>query len=203
MRTLLIDIHYEARKLWRNPGFTLVAMSALALGFGGGTTQNPAHGRDLASPAAYRKWKGQNHVFGDLAAVLDISNMMLTGSGEPEELLAGSVTANFFQRIGVQPMMGRSFLPGEDTAGRERVVILSHGLWQRRFGSDTGAVGRRITLSKERYRVIGILPSDFTWNNRQTDVWVPYVAEPGRDSGSRESRYLSAVDARGHGAVGT
>jgi putative ABC transport system permease protein len=117
-------------------------------------------------------------MFGDLAGVADIFSMDLTGAGEPEQLLAGAVTPNFFRMIGVQPIMGRAFLPGEGRDARDRVVILSHRLWRRRFGAHTAVVGRSITLSGERYRVIGILPPDFAWNNRRTDVWVPYIIDP-------------------------
>ena len=144
----------------------------------------------VVSQAAYRPWKSPNHVFGDLAAVVDLFTTHLTGSGEPEELLAGAVQANFFQRIGVRPLMGRTFLSGEDRRGRERVVILSYQLWHRRFGGDPGVLGRSIMLGDSRHEVIGILPPDFTWNNRQTDVWVPYAT----DSGSTEGRYMSSVE---------
>jgi hypothetical protein len=88
------------------------------------------------------------------------------------------VTPNFFRMIGVEPIVGRAFVPGEDRYGSGRVVILSHRLWRRRFGGSSSVVGQSITLSHERYRVVGILPPDFTWNNRQTDVWVPYVIDP-------------------------
>ena len=121
-------------------------------------------------------WKSQNHVFGDLAAVVEIFSTNLTGPGEPEKLLAGAVKPNFFQRIGVRPLMGRTFVAGEDKRGREHVVILSHQLWRRRFGGDARLLGRSITLGGDQHRVIGVLPPDFTWNNGRADVWVPYRA---------------------------
>ena len=144
----------------------------------------------VVSPAAYRAGKNQSHVFGDLAAVIDLFTTHLTGSGEPEELLAGAVQANFFQMIGVRPLMGRTFSSGEDRRGREHVVILSYQLWHRRFGGDPGVLGRSIVLGGAPREVIGILPPDFTWNNRQTDVWVPYTTDPG----GTEDRYMSSVE---------
>ncbi len=175
----------------RSPGFTI---AALALGIVASCSpfRDPSSQamvserskctvRNVISPGNFRQWKSPNHLFGDLAGVADIFSMNLTGSGKPEQLLAGAVTANFFRMISVQPVMGRAFLPGEDTYGRDRVVILSHRLWRRRFGGSTGVVGRSITLSGARYRVVGILPPDFAWNSRQTDVWVPYVIDPSRD----------------------
>ena len=154
-----------------------ILVAAVALGAG-------------VSQAAYHPWKNQNRVFGDLAAVVDLFTTHLTGSGEPEELPAGAVKANFFQRIGVRPLMGRTFLSGEERRGREHVVILSYQLWHRRFGGDPGVLGRSITLGGGRHEVIGILPPDFTWNNRQTDVWVPYATDPG----GAEGRYMSSVE---------
>jgi putative ABC transport system permease protein len=128
----------------------------------------------LISPASYPRWKSsRHHVFGDLEAVVDIFPVNLTGPGKPEELLAGVVAASFFQSIGVEPIMGRAFSNGDGAHGHDHVVIVSHRLWRRHFGSSTQAVGRKIKLGGEPYRVIGILPSDFTWNNREADVWVP------------------------------
>jgi len=219
MGTLLTNIRYGFRMLAKNPGFTAVAVIALALGIGANTAifsvvnsillrslpfhdpsslvmvweKSRLNDRNVISPADYKDWKAQNHVFGDLAAVVDIFRVNFTGNGEPEELLAGAVTANFFHMIGVKPIVGRTFLDGEDTRGRERVAVLSHRLWRRRFGSDTGIVGKNIKLGGDLYQVIGVLPPDFRWNNRQTDVWMPFVLEPGRDYRATSGRYMNAV----------
>jgi putative ABC transport system permease protein len=221
MSTLIKDIRYAVRMLLRSPGFTIVAVLALALGIGANTAifsvvnaillrslpfrdpsslvmvwEKSKHSdRNVVSPANYLDWKSRNHVFGDLAAVISPEDfhLNLTGAGEPEELPGGAVSANFFQMIGVQPIIGRSFLPGEDTRGRDRVAIVSHQLWRRRFGSNVGIVGKSITLSGELYQVIGILPPDFLWNNRRTDVWVLYVIDPGRDYRATSGRYMDAV----------
>jgi putative ABC transport system permease protein len=133
-----------------------------------------AAGEQSILRASYPDWKSnRHHIFGDLEAVVDVFPVSLSGPGKPEELVACAVTAKFFERIGVEPIMGRAFEMGEGSLGHDHVVILSHRLWRRHFGSSAQAVGRNIELGGERYRVIGILPPDFTWNNRETDVWVP------------------------------
>jgi putative ABC transport system permease protein len=208
MPTPFKDVRNAAGMLPRNPVFTVVAVLALGLGLDIGVNtaifnvvrasprrsltlcdpssltvldKSTSFDRKAIWPANYPDSKGRNHVFGDLAAVADIFHMKLTGTGEPEKLPAAAVSANFFQMIGVQPVIGRAFLAAEETRGRDHVVILSHQVWRRRFGGNVGVLGRSITLSGENYRVIGVLPVDFSWNNRRTDVWVPYVFESGTD----------------------
>jgi hypothetical protein len=170
MRTRFKNIQYY-RRLLQSSAVTVVAVLTAVLGLGANT--NPG----AVCPANHSK----NHIFGDIAAAHDMARMHLTGSGAPEDLLAGEVTANFFQMIGVKPVFGRSFSTEQDRRGNGHVAILSHALWRRRFASDTGVIGRRIMLNGESYQVIGILPRDFSWNNRRTDVWVPYRLDPDRD----------------------
>lgn len=202
MPTLIRNVHQGARR--RNPGFTLVAFLALGLGLGVNADRltilvngillrsfphpdrsrlatvwetSPSSAGNRISPVNYPDSKSRNRVFGDLAAVVDVFPLHLTGAGKPEEVAAGAVSANFFQMIGVQPVIGRAFQPAEETRGRDRVVILSHQLWRRRFDGNVGVLGASIHLSGESYRVIGVLPADFSWNNRRTDVWIPCVIE--------------------------
>jgi putative ABC transport system permease protein len=217
IQTLIKDIRHGARMLVQNSGFTLVAV--LALGTAANTSifslvnaillrslpfrapsslvmvreESPLSNHNVILPADYQDWKSRNHVFGDLAAVVDIFHLNLTGAGEPEELPAGAVSANFFQMIGVQPVIGRAFLPAEYTRGREHVVILSHQVWRRRFDANVRILGKSVTLNGEMYHVIGVLPADFSWNNRRTDVWVPYVFNPDPDYRSTSGRYRSAA----------
>ena len=210
MPTLIKDFRRGAWRAARTPGFTVVAGLALAAGWVNliSPRSQPAPGHSVhelapekflspsghaITPANYPDSKSHNRVFGDLAAVVDIFHMHLTGAGEPEELRAAAVSANFFQRIGVQPVIGRAFQPAEEIRGRDRVVILSHQLWRRRFDGNVGILGKIITLSGETYQVIGVLPEDFSWNNRRTDVWVPYVFEPGGDSLGAGGRYTRSV----------
>ena len=202
MPTLIEDVRYTARVLARSPRFTVVAVLALGLSVSANIAilsvrnANLPHSSIFCDPANlavlhkttsiashaiwpvnYPESKSRNRVFGDLAAVVDIFHLNLTGASQPEELLAGAVSPNFFQLIGVQPVIGRAFLPSEDQQGRDRVVILSHQLWRRRFDGSVGILGKSITLSGETYHVIGVLPPDFSWNNRRTDVWIPFVIE--------------------------
>ena len=170
--------------------FILITVALLALG-----TLLPHHHNSprgvvpsgLISHVSFPATRVQHHLFGDLAAVVNIFHVDLTARGKTEELVAGAVTPNFFQMIGVEPVMGRVFQTGEDSD--DHVVILSYRLWQRRFKSATGVVGRTITIEGEPYQVIGVLPSDFTWNNRETDLWMPCRMESGDDPGS----YISEV----------
>lgn len=145
-------------------------------------SQTPWVKGGLISWVTYPEAKPQHHVFGDLAAVVDIFHVDLTAHGKTENLEAGAVQPNFFQMIGVEPVLGRTFRSREDVGNH--VVVLSYALWQRRFDSATGIVGRNITLEGELYRVIGVLPRDFTWNNHETDVWVPCAVKSGSDSRS-------------------
>jgi hypothetical protein len=171
MRTRFKDIRIYRRMLFQSSVVTFVAVLGAVLGFGANT--NPG----TICPANHSR----NQVFGDIAASGDMARMHLTGAGAPEELFAGEVTANFFQMIGVKPVFGRSFSTEQDRRGHYHVAILSHQLWRRRFSSDPGLIGRSIMLNGESYQVIGILPRDFSWNHRRTDVWVPYRLDPDRE----------------------
>jgi putative ABC transport system permease protein len=199
MQTLWQDLRYGARMLMKNPGFTLIAVLTLALGIGANTAifsvvnrvllfrlpykdagrlvmvwgSNPQQGADidLVSPADLADWRAQNTVFEDLAATTD-AQYNLTGMGEPELLIGYSLAANFFQAAGVQPALGRAFTPEEDRAGAPGVVILSHRLWQRRFGGDPNAVGRSVTLNGNPYMVIGVMPAGFQHPQR-SELWTP------------------------------
>lgn len=222
MRTLFQDIRCRPRMLLQSSVVTVVAVLVAVFCIGANTPilngvysslPHPRHFRDAASAAMiwrtggistpsvvsranHSNWKSRNQVFGDITAAVDRARVNLTGAGEPEELFAGEVTANFFQMIGVQPVLGRSFSPQEDQRGHDRVAILSHGLWRRRFASDTSVIGRSIVLNGESHQVIGILPRDFSWNNWRTDVWVPYLLDPNRDERLAGARYRGVASRR-------
>jgi putative ABC transport system permease protein len=222
MRTLFQDIRCKLRVLLQSSAVTVVAVLVIVLGIGANTPifdgvysilRNPRHFREAASaamiwrtgrvatpgvvsPRNHSNWKSRNRVFGDITAAVDLARVNLTGTGKPEELLAGEVTADFFHMIGVEPALGRSFSPQEDKRGHDRVAILSHGLWRRRFASDTSVIGRSILLNGERHQVIGILPRDFSWNNRRTDVWVPYLVDPDHDERIAGARYMTEASRR-------
>jgi len=208
METLIQDLRYGIRMLARKPGFTLIAVITLALGIGANTAIFSVVNAVLLRPLAYKEpdrliriwesnparnwpefsasvpnfkdWQQQQSVFEQVAAQ-ELSTFNLTGTGEPERIPAASVTANLFLTLGVSPVMGREFLPEEEQAGRHRVVLLSHGLWQRRFGSDPTMIGKPVQLNGESYEVIGIMPADFRFTGTR-ELWVPLVLDPARQS---------------------
>lgn len=183
MTQLLQDLRYAARLMLKQPGFTAVAIVALALGIGANTAIFSAVNavllqplpfpeperlvlvRDLQqtdeTPASYPEyldWRDQNQTFDDLAAAFS-SSYSLTGQGEPEQLLGVRVSANLLPMLGVKPVIGRNFQPEEESRSGERVVILSYSLWQRRFGGDSGVLGQNVTLGGQGFTVIGVLPA--------------------------------------------
>lgn len=172
MEFLLSNLRSAFRQMKRNPGFFAVAIAALALGIGANTAIFSAveavllrplpyaqPGRlvmvwedasfvgfafNTPAPANYMDWKARNDVFTDMAATRS-SNRSLTGDGAPEQLFGERVTPNFFDLLGMQPALGRTLTAEEDKA-HSAVVVLSYGLWQRRYGADKSIVGRGILL---------------------------------------------------------
>jgi len=220
MDTLLQDLRYGIRSLLKNPGFTLVAVLALALGVGANTAifsvvnrlllsplpfKDPDRlvmvwekniprnrERNVVSPANFLDWNRQNQVFEHLAALAE-SPVNLTNAGEPEEFQAQFVTASFFPLLGVQPAYGRAFIDSEDVPNAERVVIISHRLWQSRFGADLQLLGKTITLSGRNPTVVGIMPPGFHFLNNKIDFWVPMRFDTGTDYRAVSGRYLRSV----------
>src|SRR5436190_3514507 len=215
------DLRYGLRMLWKNPGFTIVAVLALALGIGANTAifsvvntvllqplpykdpgqlvmlwENATHlgfPKDTPSPANFLDWRGQNTVFTGMVAMAQ-KNFNLTGVGEPERLDGRRISANLFDLLGVQPRLGRGFLSQEDTPGTH-VVILSHGLWQRRFGSDPRIIGQAVNLNGESYSVIGVMPPGVnvpSRDNWKDQLWVP-IAFSSEEAQSRGNHYLEVI----------
>jgi putative ABC transport system permease protein len=147
--------------------------------------------RDTPAAANYVDWRDQNKVFEGMAAIADQS-FNLTGAGEPERVDGRRVSANLFSLLGVSPQLGRAFLPEEDSPGAARVVVLSHGLWQRRFGSDPGLVGKTLTLNGESHTVVGVMPRGFEFPSREDELWVP-IAFTQQEAASRGRHYLEVV----------
>jgi putative ABC transport system permease protein len=138
-------------------------------------------------------WRAQTDVFEEVGAYYWFpSRFVLTGSGEPEEIFGGRVTANFFMVLGVQPMLGRSFLPGEDRAGKNDVVLLGHGLWQRRFNQDPDIVGKPAAIDGRAYTVVGVMQPGFQFP-RGEQLWTPHALEVDPKKSSRNTRNLEVV----------
>ena len=224
METLINDVRYGARMLVKNPGFTLVAVITLALGIGANTaifsvvnatllqplpyanadelvgihvssgTDSP-EARFPFPPAAYSYLKSNNSVFTDIGA---LSNKgwpaNLTGAGDPERLQGFQVSANLFPLLGIRPLLGRTFAPEEDRPDGNRVVVLSHDLWQRRFGGDQSVLGRTLSLNSNSYTVVGVLPRDFRFYAK-TDIWTPLAFSIAEEN-ERNSNYLELIARR-------
>jgi putative ABC transport system permease protein len=216
---LLHDLRYAARLQRKNPGFTIVAIIALALGIGANTAifsvvntvllrplpyKDPErlvmvwedatkHGypRDTPAAANFVDWRDQSQVFEGMAAIADTS-FNLTGSGDPERLEGRRVSANMFPLLGVDPQIGRVFTAAEDQPGAQRVVLLSYALWQRRFGGDPGIVGKALTLNGESHVVVGVMPARFQFPSSDDQVWVP-VAFTQAEAGNRNRHYLQVL----------
>ena len=142
-------------------------------------TRSPRYARDAVSAADRRDWQSENTVFTGIALYNPLANFNLTdGSGDPERLLAGRISANSHAVLGVAPVLGRAFTEDEDEVGNERVVILSDALWRRRFAADPAIVGRAIRLSGVPHEVVGIMGPDFPYPERPYDLWVPLTVNP-------------------------
>ncbi len=211
MDTLLRDARHALRSLRKSAGFSLIAVFTLALGIGASTAmftlvnsvllrpleyrdadrvvmlweRNPGgRVRNVVSPANFFAWREQARSFTGLAASYD-QPQNLTGGGEPEEVLARLVTDNFFEVLGTGAQLGRPFVRGdEDTT----VVVLSSRLWQRRFGSDPGIIGRGITLNGRLLTVAGVMPASFRSVGGRPDLWLPE-----RFPRDARGRYLQVV----------
>ena len=203
MNTFIQDFRYSLRQLLKNPGFTAIAVTTLALGIGLNATMfsmvsaillrkppgrepvriavvstiNPAAGfqadNNPVSVPNFLAWRDANHVFSEVAASNEFATVSLTAERESEAVRSAFVTANYFNVLGVNAQIGRTFSAGEDQVGQDHVVILSHELWERRFGSNPLLVGRAIRLNRENYTVIGIMPSNFRLLGLSPELWTP------------------------------
>ncbi|HET9713468.1 MAG TPA: ABC transporter permease, partial [Pyrinomonadaceae bacterium] len=216
---LLHDLRYAARTQLKNPAFTIIAVIALALGIGANTAifsvvntvllrplpyKDPERlvmvwedatkagfPRDVPTNANFLDWRDQNHVFEGMAAI-SFDNFNLTGAGEPERLDGRRVSASLFQILGVDPQIGRVFTAAEDQPGSERVVVLSYGLWQRRFGGDPGIVGKALNLNGASYTVVGVMPARFHFPAIDDQIWVPIAFTP-QQAADRTTHYLTVL----------
>jgi putative ABC transport system permease protein len=214
MRKLWQDLRYGARTLLKQPGFTLVAVFTLALGIGANSAifsvvngvllrpmslEDPDRlikiwetflpgGQGTASAPNLKDWREQNTAFNGIAAY-QFSSFNLRGQESPERFQGATVSPNFFDVVGVRPRLGRAFQAGEDEAGRNRVALLSHRLWQRAFGADAGVIGKEIPLNGETYTVIGVMPPEFRFPSRLTEIWVPLVI-PLDQVNSRDNHWM-------------
>jgi putative ABC transport system permease protein len=218
MSTLFRDIRHGLRSLLRQPAFTVVAVITLALGIGANTAifslvnavllralpfDKPAQLVSIGKAAGqgglpglagfqYLAWKEKSNSFDGIAAYTD-NNFNMIGNGEPERISCAQVTASLFPTLGVQPIVGRTFLPKEDRRGQNQVAVVSEGFWQRRYGRDASLVGSTIQLDDKRYTVVGIMPSSFRFPG-DFEIWLPLALDPIKET---QGDYFSLVEVIG------
>jgi putative ABC transport system permease protein len=218
MQTLWQDVRYGLRMLTRSPGFTVIGVVVLALGIGANTAifsvadafllkplpfpqldrlvavleQAPNQTLDTTSvsPANFQDWKKQAHSFEPLAASA-WDEVNLSGAGTPEKVQGFLVTANFFETVGVKPLLGRAFLPEEEQPGHDQAVLLSYGLWQRHFGADPSIVGKTVRLDSRTCTVVGVMGKGYNFPTT-AEIWLPLALQP-KDWSARNSHYLEIV----------
>src|SRR5262245_54748767 len=228
LETLWQDLRQGARSLFKQPTFTIIAMITLALGVGANTAifsvvhavllhslpyrdadrlvtvwehnRRRGNAQNVINMGNFFDWKEQNRVFEDMAAFFD-TTANLTSGGEPEEIPSQIATANMFNILGVSPILGRTFTPDEGKPGQPRVVVLSFGLWQRRFGGDPQIIGRKLILNlfdSNEATVIGVMPADFTWHvkagsmkRKMAEMWAPWRVDESLKR--RQGRFAMAV----------
>ena len=212
---MLNDFRYALRQLIKAPSFTVVAILTLALGIGACTaifsvvntvllrpldnadpdrlviireTQLPKFPEFSVSPPNYLDWEKQAKSYEYLAAYTGAS-LNLTGEGEPQRLTGIKATAHYFDVMGVKPILGRMLLPEEDAVGKNHVVVVSYGFWQRVFGGARDVVGRSIQLNGEPYQIVGVAP--YIGLASKVDVWTPMAFKPDETANAaRGGHYL-------------
>jgi len=203
MESFIQDLRFGARMLAKNPGFTLIAVLTLALGIGANTAifsvvngvllkplpydqpgqlvqlwEDPGSGtrKNRIAPGAFLDWREHNTTFESLS-VFGGANLNLTGVGEPERLNGVEVSACALEILRARPLLGRAFAPDEDQPGKDKVVVLTYRLWQRRWSGDAAIIGRTVQLGGQSYTVIGVLPPNFLpWET--AEFVIPYVFSP-------------------------
>jgi putative ABC transport system permease protein len=217
VRNFLQDVRYAARLLMRQPGTTGIAIVTLALGIGANTAifsavdavllrplpyeepdrlmmvweKRPAEGvlDNVVAPADYLDWASMNTVFDSMAGMTTIT-ADLTGNGEPIRLGAAAVGPSFFDVLRVRPLLGRTFTKDDAVPGRHQVIVLNHGLWADRFGSDPSIVGRTVSLNGVPHEVIGVVPASFEFPDAEVTLWAPLAFDT-NPAPSRSSHSLS------------
>ncbi len=214
MHNFVQDLRYAIRMMAKRPGFTLIAALTLALGIGANTaifsavnavllkplpfpesrqlvdlSETFKNGFGSVSVPTYEDWKNQNTVFAGISAY-SFTSFNLEGGDTPQRIPGINVAANYFDVLGVKPTLGRTFLPGEDVAGRENVVVIGDELWRRNFAADPAIINRTIPLNGQKYTVVGVMPPELSSLYRTVQMWSPLVF-PEKDRLARgDHKYL-------------
>ncbi|MBO0862577.1 MAG: ABC transporter permease, partial [Chloracidobacterium sp.] len=224
IETFVQDLRYGMRTLRRNPGFTFIAALTLSLGIGANTAifsvvngvllkplpyheperlirvfeSDSTYQKFPISPLDFRDFRDQNTTFESLAGYFR-QDLQLAQDDRAERLLGMRVTSGFFQTLGFRPLLGREFNRDEEISDQSAVVILSHGLWQRRFGGDSNIVGKRIRLLGQYFTVVGVMPAGLQhvgggWrplpHGESVDIWWPMRLGPNRP---RDAHLVNAI----------
>jgi predicted permease len=218
MEKLLQDVGYGFRTLRKSPGFATVAILTLALGIGANTAIfsvvntvllakvpyrdpsslvmvwgiNPQQGGGVGpvSPAVFTAWKAEAKVFAGMAGSTDNLDT-ITGSGDPEMVVAYDFSAEYFQLLGATPELGRTFLPEEDRPGGRNVAVLSDKLWRRRFSADPTIIGKPVNLRRTPYTIVGVMPPTFRYPDK-VEIWTP-LALPSSAASNWKDHYLRVL----------
>jgi putative ABC transport system permease protein len=210
------DLRVGVRMLAKSPGFTILAVTALALGIGANTAifsvvnavmlrrmpfenpqrlamiweESPRTSRtNVVNPNNFLAWQARNHSFERMAAFVEF-DVGITGDGEPEVVSNLAVSDGFFQILGVQPLLGRWFTAREDSPANDNVAILSEGFWRRRYGADRNILGRKIAINTREYAIVGVMPDRFRFPKTKADLWQPLGLDGARSYGGR---YLMTI----------
>lgn len=217
MDSIIKDIRYGVRGLLKRPGFTVIALVALALGIGANTAifslVNAVILRPLpfpdpdrlvwvngslrtlsntasVSPPDFLDYRSQNKTFEQFAASgFAALPVNFTGSGEPERLMASAVTGNYFDLFGVAPAIGRGFTLENEKPGADQVTVLSHAFWQKRFAGDADIVGKTITLDSKSYQILGVMPAGVSFP-QAAELWIPLNFDGNPEMKWRKARFL-------------
>jgi putative ABC transport system permease protein len=211
-------LRFGGRMLWKSLGFTGVALLALVLGIGANTaifsvvnavllrpmpfqdaerlvvvweTSPRTKKNNVANPQNFAEWRTRNRSFEAMAGYVPFQlSMSITGDGAPEDVPGNYITREFFPILGVQPAMGRNFLPEEDVRSNDNAALISDGLWRRRYGADRNIVGKKLIVRGKPTTVVGVLPANFRFPEVKADVWMLTHIDA---AGQRQGRYLGAI----------
>ena len=218
MDSLWKDFRFAARVLWKSPGFSAIALLALVLGIGANTAifsvvnavllrpmpfkdptrlvmvweTSPRGSRNnVANPQNFTDWQKRNSSFEKMAAYVPFQmTVSLTGDGAPEEVPGNYITREFFPVLGVRPVLGRNFLPEQDTTNAPDVALMSDGLWRRRYGADPNIVGKKLVVRGKPTTVVGVLPANFRFTEVKADLWLLTTLN---GQAPRQGRYLAGI----------
>ena len=217
LANMLTDMRHAVRQMAKAPAFTAVAMLTLAFGIGATSAifsvvhgvmlrplpypaaeglvrvveLLPQYGRFAVAPANFLDWRQQNSAFERTAAYHSGASDTFIGPEGPERVTGASVSWDLFELLRVPPALGRGFTADEDRPGRNAVIVISHGMWQRRFGGDPSVAGRSIVLGGSPVTIVGVMPSGFYFPSRETEFWRPIALDPAK--ASRGGHFLGVI----------